>query len=58
MPVLVIVLIESCNLFVMFAVSVGSIQQKSRFTVAESESRNSAVAEGGILVSDKNSVKR
>ena len=31
------------------AVEVGSIQEKSRFTVAESESRNSTVAEGGML---------
>ena len=28
------------------AVAVGSINEKSRFTVAEGESRNSAVAEG------------
>ena len=30
-------------------VTVGNIQGKSRFTVAESESRNSTVAEGRIL---------
>ena len=40
------------------AVGIGNIQGKSRFTVAESESRNSTVAEVGILVSNKNSVKR
>ena len=40
------------------AVAVGNIQGKSRFTVAEGESRNSTVAEGGMLVSNKNSVKR
>ena len=40
------------------AVAVGSLQGKSRFTVAEGESRNSIVAEGGMLVSNKNSVKR
>ena len=38
------------------AVAVGSIQGKSRFTVAEGESRNST--EGGMLISNKNSVKR
>ena len=40
------------------AVAVGSIQGKSRFTVAEGKSRNSTVAVGGILVFNKNSVKR
>ena len=40
------------------AVAVGSMQGKSRFTVAEDESRNSTVAESGVLVSNKNSVKR
>ena len=40
------------------AVVVGNIHGKSRFTVAEGESRNSAVAEGGMLVFNKNSVKR
>ena len=40
------------------AVAVGKIQGKSRFTVAEGKSRNSAVAEGGMLVSNKSSVKR
>ena len=40
------------------AVAVGNIQGKSRFTVAEGESRRSTVAEGEILVSDQNSVKR
>ena len=35
----------------------GSIQGKSRFTVVEGESRNSIVVEGGMLVSNKNSVK-
>ena len=39
------------------AVAVGNIQGKSRFTVA-GESRNSTVAEGGMLVSYKDSVKR
>ena len=37
---------------------VGNIHGKSRFTVAGGESRNSAVAEGGMLVFNKNSVKR
>ena len=37
---------------------VGNIQGKRRFTVAEGESRNSTVAEGGMLVSNKSSVKR
>ena len=36
------------------AVTIGSIQGKSRFTVVESESRNSTVTEGGILLSNKN----
>ena len=40
------------------AVAVGNIQGESRFTVAEDESRNSTVAEGGMLVLSKNSVKR
>ena len=40
------------------AVAVASIQGESRFAVAEGESRNSTVAEGGILVSNKNSVTR
>ena len=40
------------------AVAEGNTQGKSRFTVAEGESRNSTVAEGGMLVSNKNSVKR
>ena len=40
------------------AVAVGTIQGKSRSTVAEGEKRNSTVAEGGMLVSYKNSVKR
>ena len=40
------------------AVAVASIQGKSRFTVAEGESRNSTVAVGGMLVFNKNSVKR
>ena len=40
------------------SVATGSIQGKSRFTVAEGESRNSAVVEVEILVSDENSVKR
>ena len=41
-------------------VGLAVIQGKSRFTVTEDESRNSTVAEGmsGILVSNKNSVKR
>ena len=39
------------------AVAVGSIHGKSRFTVA-GESRNSTVAVAGMLVFNKNSVKR
>ena len=38
--------------------AVGYIQGKSKFTVAEGESRNVTVAESGMLVSNKNSVKR
>ena len=40
------------------AVAVGKIQGKSKFTVAEGELRNSTMAEGGTLVSNKGSVKR
>ena len=40
------------------AVAVGSIQGKSRFTVAEGESRNSTVAVGGMLICNKNSFKK
>ena len=40
------------------AVAVGNIQGKSRFTVAEDESRISTVAVGGMLVFNENSVKR
>ena len=40
------------------AVAVGNMQGKSRFTVAEGESRNSTVAEGGLLASKKSSAKR
>ena len=40
------------------AVALGSIQGKSRFTVAEGELKNSRVTEGGMLVFNKNSVKR
>ena len=41
------------------AVAVGSIQGKSRFTVAEGELRNSTVAVGGMLVfKKKKNVKR
>ena len=40
------------------AVAVRSIEGKSRFTVAEGEWRISAVAVGGMLVFNKNSVKR
>ena len=40
------------------AVAVCSMQGKDRFTVAKGESMNSTVAEGGMLVSNKNSVKR
>ena len=40
------------------AVAVVSIQGKSRFTVAEDKTRNYKVAKGGMLVSNKNSVKR
>ena len=39
-------------------VVVGSIQGKGRFTVTEGESRNSTVALCGMLVFNKNSVKR
>ena len=39
------------------AVAVGDIQGKSRLTVAEDESRHSTVEEGGILLSNKSSVK-
>ena len=39
-------------------VAVGSIQGKSRLTVAEGESRISTVAAGAMLVFNKNSVKR
>ena len=38
--------------------AVGYMQGKSMFTVAEGESRNVTVAEGGMLVSNKNSLKR
>ena len=40
------------------AVAVGNIQGKGRFTVAESISRYSTVAVGGMLVLNKNNVKR
>ena len=40
------------------AVAVGKIQGKIKFTVAEGELRNSTMAEGGTLVSNKSSVKR
>ena len=40
------------------AVTIDNIQGKSRFTVTEGESRNSTVAEGGMLVSNKNIVNR
>ena len=40
------------------AVAIGSTQEKSRFTVAEGESRNSTVIESGMLVSKKDSVKK
>ena len=40
------------------AVAVDRIQGKSRFTVAEGELRTSTVEVGGLLVSNKNSVKR
>ena len=40
------------------AVALGNLWGKSRFIVAEDESRNSTVAEGGMLVSNKSSVKR
>ena len=39
-------------------VVIGNIQGKSRLTVAEGESRNSTVAEGKMLVSNKSSVNR
>ena len=39
-------------------VAVGSIYGKSRFAVAERESKKSTVAASGILVSNKKSVKR
>ena len=38
--------------------AVGNIHGKSRFTMAAGDSRNSTVAEGGMLVSNKSSVKR
>ena len=40
------------------AVVVDSIQGKSRFTVGEGELRNSTMAEGRVLVSNKKSVKK
>ena len=40
------------------AMAVGSIQGKSRSTVAEGEFRNSTLAKNGILASNKNSVKK
>ena len=40
------------------AVAVGSIHGKSKFTVAEGETRNSTVGVGGMLVFNKNIVKR
>ena len=40
------------------AVAVGKIQGKSRFTVSEGELSNSTVAEDGMFVYNKNSVKR
>ena len=40
------------------AAAVDSIRGKSRFTVTEDELRNSTLTESGILVSEKNSVKR
>ena len=40
------------------AVALGRIQGKSRLTVAEGELRNSTVAVDGILVFNKNNVKR
>ena len=39
------------------AVAVVSIHGKSTFTVAQGELRNSAVAEGGIRIFNKNSNK-
>ena len=40
------------------SVAVGKIQGKSRFIVADVELKNSTVAEGEKLVSNKSSVKR
>ena len=40
------------------AVAVSDVQGKRRFTVAEDESRNSTMAEGGVMVLNKNSVKK
>ena len=40
------------------AVAVGNKQGKIRFTVAEGKSWNSTVTEGGMLVFNKNIVKR
>ena len=40
------------------AMAVGSIQGKSRFTVTVTASMNFTVAVGGMLVFNKNSVKR
>ena len=65
MPVLVIVLIENCNLLMFewknsiwkglmyVEVAVGNIERKSRFTGAEGQSRNFTVAEGETMVSNK-----
>ena len=50
---------QKTNIYVyVYMYAVGSIQGKSRFTVAIGESRNSTVAVGGMLVFNKNSVKR
>ena len=40
------------------AVAAVNIQGKSRFKVEEGESRHSTVAEGEMLVTNKNSIKR
>ena len=38
--------------------AVGSIQENSRFRMAEGKSRNSTMAVGGMLVFNKNTFKR
>ena len=40
------------------AMAIVKIQKKKRLTVAKCKLRNSTAADGGVLVSNKNSVKR